>query len=232
MPNTTTTNRAPKTARIRARAAAVVTAGVCASVALTGAAVAAEGAHADVIAAAQTASTLAEATEAQAQAQEKAADAAEKKAAAEAEAKAEAKESAWVAPISDDYTLSATYGNSGDRWASTHSGQDFAVPSGTPVHSVHSGTVVKAGGNGAGDGAAYGNAIVVKHSDGTYTQYAHLSKVEVKVGQTVSTDEQIGLSGNTGNSSGPHLHFEVRTTPDYGSAIDPMKFLRDQDADV
>nr|WP_079032171.1 M23 family metallopeptidase [Streptomyces specialis] len=220
-------NRAPKTARIRARAAAVVTAGVCASVALTGAAVAAEGAHADVFAA-QTATTLAEATQAQAEAQEKAADAAEKKAAAEAEAQ----EKAWVSPISGDYALSATYGNSGDRWASTHSGQDFAVPSGTEVHSVHSGTVVKAGGNGAGDGPAYGNAIVIKHSDGTYTQYAHLSKIEVKVGQTVSTDQEIGLSGNTGNSSGPHLHFEVRTTPDYGSAIDPMKFLRDHDADV
>ncbi|WSA47741.1 M23 family metallopeptidase [Streptomyces sp. NBC_01803] len=228
-------NRAPKTARIRARATAVVTAGLCASVALTGAAVAAEGAHADVFAS-QTATSLAEATQAQAQAQEKAADVAEKKAAAqaaaEAEAKAEAKEKAWVTPISGDFALSATFGNSGDRWASTHSGQDFAVPSGTEVHTVHSGTVVKAGGNGAGDGPAYGNAIVIKHSDGTYTQYAHLSKVEVKVGQTVSTDQEIGLSGNTGNSSGPHLHFEVRTTADYGSAIDPMKFLRDQDVSI
>ncbi|MDT0344725.1 M23 family metallopeptidase [Streptomyces litchfieldiae] len=218
MPNTTT-NRAPMTARIRTRAAAVVTAGLCASVALTGAAVAAEGNHTDVFAA-NTATSVADAVRGQADALNAAADAAKKNA------------DAWVSPIADDYSLSATFGNSGDRWASTHSGQDFAVPTGTEVQAVHAGTVVKAGGNGAGDGPAYGNAIVIKHSDGTFTQYAHLSEVDVKVGQKVSTGDKIALSGNTGNSSGPHLHFEVRTTANYGSAIDPMKFLRDHDADV
>ncbi|MEW1686230.1 M23 family metallopeptidase, partial [Streptomyces sp. NPDC093594] len=56
--------------------------------------------------------------------------------------------------------------------------------------------------------------------------YAHLSSVHVKVGQVVKTGQKIALSGNTGNSSGPHLHFEIRTTPNYGSAVNPVTFLR------
>lgn len=111
-------------------------------------------------------------------------------------------------------------------WSAKHSGQDFAVKSGTAVVAAHGGTVVKAGGNGAGDGPAYGNAVVIKHGNGTFSQYAHLSKVSVKVGQVVKTGQRIAFSGNTGNSSGPHLHFEIRTTANYGSAVDPVAFLR------
>ncbi|RDG39546.1 M23 family metallopeptidase [Streptomyces corynorhini] len=140
--------------------------------------------------------------------------------------KAAAKKAAtWTGPVKK-YTLSATFGLGGSRWSHKHSGQDFAVPIGTAVHAAHGGTVVKAGPNGAGDGPAYGNAIVVKHGNGTYSQYAHLSKVQVKVGQSVKTGQQIALSGNTGNSSGPHLHFEIRTSPNYGSAVNPVNFLR------
>ncbi|MEU3407884.1 M23 family metallopeptidase [Streptomyces sp. NPDC006670] len=131
----------------------------------------------------------------------------------------------WEKPVAS-YTLSATFGKGGSMWAHKHSGQDFAVPVGTPVHAASGGTVVKAGPNGGGDGPAYGNAIVIKHADNTYSQYAHLSKILVKVGQKVTLDQKIALSGNTGNSSGPHLHFEIRTTPNYGSAIDPVAFLR------
>ncbi|WP_078856837.1 M23 family metallopeptidase [Streptomyces sp. NBRC 109706] len=229
MLNTTTiTTRAPRT--LRARAAAAVVAGACATVALTGAAVAAEGTNADAFASG-TASELADTTRGQAEALRAAAESGEGTAKAAKAAETD-KAADWVSPISDDYELSATYGNSGDRWAAKHSGQDFAVPSGTEVHAVHDGTVVKAGGNGAGDGPAYGNAVVIKHDDGTFSQYAHLSQVDVQVGQQVSADERIALSGNTGNSSGPHLHFEIRTSADYGTAIDPMKFLRDQDAEV
>ena len=76
-------------------------------------------------------------------------------------------------------------------WHSTHSGQDFAVPSGTKVIAAHGGTVVKAGGNGAGDGPAYGNDIVIKHANGMYSQYAHLSRIEVQVGQVVNTGQKI-----------------------------------------
>ncbi|MFH7596613.1 M23 family metallopeptidase [Streptomyces racemochromogenes] len=151
-------------------------------------------------------------------------------AALQAQAKAQAAQAAAKAPLWDkpvaSYTLSATFGKGGTMWAHKHSGQDFAVPVGTPVHAASAGTVVKAGPNGGGDGPAYGNAIVVKHANNTYSQYAHLSKILVKVGQKVAVDEKIALSGNTGNSSGPHLHFEIRTTPNYGSAINPVVFLR------
>ncbi|MEV7386923.1 MULTISPECIES: M23 family metallopeptidase [unclassified Streptomyces] len=132
---------------------------------------------------------------------------------------------AWVDPVKK-YTLSATFNQAGGMWAAKHSGQDFAVPSGTDVVAAHDGTVVKAGGNGAGDGPAYGNAIVIKHANGQYSQYAHLSRVDVRIGQTVKTGQHIARSGNTGNSTGPHLHFEIRTTPNYGSAVDPVAFLR------
>ncbi|NXY98693.1 M23 family metallopeptidase [Streptomyces sp. BR123] len=132
---------------------------------------------------------------------------------------------AWQKPLAS-YTLSATYGKGGNLWSAKHSGQDFAVPVGTPVKAVSAGTVVKAGPNGGGDGPAYGNAIVVKHGNNTYSQYAHLSKIQVKTGQKVAKGAQIGLSGNTGNSTGPHLHFEIRTTPNYGSSVNPVAFLR------
>ncbi|MFD7631595.1 M23 family metallopeptidase [Streptomyces sp. NPDC059851] len=138
---------------------------------------------------------------------------------------ASAKAGAWQKPLAT-YTLSATYGKGGNLWSAKHSGQDFAVPVGTPVKAVSAGTVVKAGPNGGGDGPAYGNAIVIKHGNSTYSQYAHLSKLQVKIGQKVAKGSQIGLSGNTGNSTGPHLHFEIRTTPNYGSSVNPVAFLR------
>ncbi|MCC3777153.1 M23 family metallopeptidase [Streptomyces sp. UNOB3_S3] len=131
---------------------------------------------------------------------------------------------AWVHPV-EGYRIGQPFGKAGSMWANKHSGQDLVVDSGTPVKAVHAGTVVKAGGNGGGDGPAYGNAVVIKHADGQYSQYAHMSSVKVSVGQRVMTGQDIGLSGSTGNSSGPHLHFEIRTTPDYGSAVDPVDFM-------
>ncbi|MEW2076459.1 M23 family metallopeptidase [Streptomyces sp. NPDC017966] len=144
---------------------------------------------------------------------------------AQAQAVAKKATASWVSPVKS-YKLSASFAQNGGMWASKHSGQDYAVPTGTPVMATHGGTVVKAGPNGAGDGPAYGNAVVIKHGNGTYSQYAHLSQVDVRIGQIVKTGQKIALSGNTGNSSGPHLHFEIRTTPNYGSAVDPAKFLR------
>ncbi|MFJ1564785.1 M23 family metallopeptidase [Streptomyces erythrochromogenes] len=155
------------------------------------------------------------------------ADAPQTAPAATADVAAAAKKKAglWDKPL-EKYTLSATFGKGGSMWARKHSGQDFAVPVGTPVNAAAAGVVVKAGPNGGGDGPAYGNAIVIKHANNTYSQYAHLSKIQVKVGQKVSVKQRIALSGNTGNSSGPHLHFEIRTTPNYGSALNPVAFLR------
>ncbi|MGW0883009.1 M23 family metallopeptidase [Streptomyces sp. NPDC002671] len=138
---------------------------------------------------------------------------------------------AWVDPVKK-YTLSAGFDQAGSHWIHKHSGQDFAVPTGTEVVAAHGGTVVKAGPNGAGDGPAYGNAIVIKHGNGIYSQYAHLSRVDIRIGQVVKTGQHIALSGSTGNSTGPHLHFEIRKTPDYGSAVDPVAFMRAQGVKV
>ncbi|MFD7781822.1 M23 family metallopeptidase [Streptomyces nojiriensis] len=147
------------------------------------------------------------------------------KAAGAAGAAGASKTGLWDKPL-EKYTLSATFGKGGNMWSHKHSGQDFAVPVGTSVKAAAAGVVVKAGPNGGGDGPAYGNAIVIKHANATYSQYAHLSKIQVKVGQKVNASQRIALSGNTGNSSGPHLHFEIRTTPNYGSAVNPVAFLR------
>jgi murein DD-endopeptidase MepM/ murein hydrolase activator NlpD len=154
------------------------------------------------------------------------ANAAKAKAAKKTAKKKPAKKApAWVKPVSK-YTLTASFAQGGAMWSAKHSGQDFAVPIGTQVKAAGAGTVVKAGPNGGGDGPAYGNAIVIKHNNGKYSQYAHLSKINVNVGAKVKTGQNIAKSGNTGNSSGPHLHFEIRTTPNYGSALNPMSFLR------
>jgi len=127
----------------------------------------------------------------------------------------------FVAPVAGG-SLSAGYGSGGSRWSSGHhTGQDFAVSTGTTVRAVTSGTVVS-----AGWGGAYGNEVVIRHADGKYTQYAHLSSISVKAGTKVQTGQKIALSGATGNVTGPHLHFEVRTTPNYGSAVNPMTWLR------
>ncbi|MFJ7768139.1 M23 family metallopeptidase [Streptomyces sp. NPDC097107] len=211
------TSRSSRTT-IRTRAA-VMAAGLGASVALGAGVAAATGTTA-----ASSTSTAASAVEAQAAAQAKAAKADAKTVAAK-KAAPEKKAASWVDPVKK-YKLTASFAQNGGMWAAKHSGQDFAVPIGTNVVAAHGGTVVKAGGNGAGDGPAYGNAIVIKHGNGTYSQYAHLSKVNVKAGQIVKTGQSIAKSGNTGNSSGPHLHFEIRTTPNYGSAVDPVSFLR------
>ncbi len=181
---------------------------------------------------------VAEQIDAQAAAQEQAA--AQKRAGAEARKQAEeaarrareAKERAareaerkrlhtYVAPISGSY-VSTGYQAGGALWSSgSHTGIDFHASSGTPVHAVGSGTVVR-----AGWGGAYGNEIIIKMNDGTYTQYGHLSSLSVSVGQKVTPGQKIGSSGATGNVTGAHLHFEARATAEYGSDINPLTYLR------
>jgi murein DD-endopeptidase MepM/ murein hydrolase activator NlpD len=134
-----------------------------------------------------------------------------------------------AATSSSGYTLPVTgatigtgYRVAGSMWSSGyHTGVDFVVPTGTSLKAVAAGTVVS-----AGWGGAYGNQVVIKLNDGYYAQYAHLSQLSVSAGQTVTEGQQIGLSGATGNVTGPHLHFEIRTTPDYGSDVDPVAYLR------
>ncbi|MBO8201264.1 M23 family metallopeptidase [Streptomyces smyrnaeus] len=174
----------------------------------------------------------AEAAKAKAEAKRKADEARRKAAAEKAEKERDAKLkaareaeraklNAYVAPVEGSY-VSTGYKQGGGMWSSgSHTGIDFHAGMNTPVRSVAAGEVVE-----AGNGGAYGNNIVIKHKDGTYTQYGHLNSIGVSVGQQVKAGQQIGLSGSTGNSSGPHLHFEARTSPDYGSDIDPLAYLR------
>ncbi|MEV6177639.1 M23 family metallopeptidase [Streptomyces sp. NPDC052015] len=127
----------------------------------------------------------------------------------------------FVSPIAGSY-VSTGYRSGGSLWSSgSHTGIDFHASSGTPVHAVGLGTVVE-----AGWGGAYGNQVVIRMNDGTYTQYGHLSSISVSVGQKVTPGQRIALSGATGNVTGPHLHFEARTSPEYGSDIDPVAYLR------
>jgi murein DD-endopeptidase MepM/ murein hydrolase activator NlpD len=129
--------------------------------------------------------------------------------------------SGYTTPVANP-VLGTPWHASGSLWQSgEHTGQDFLVPTGTRVDSVAAGTVVSAGWDGS-----YGNDVIIKHADGRYTLYGHLSVIKVSVGQTVSEGQEIALSGATGNVTGPHLHFEVRTTPNYGSDIDPLAYLR------
>ncbi|MCX4515202.1 MULTISPECIES: M23 family metallopeptidase [Streptomyces] len=127
----------------------------------------------------------------------------------------------YTLPVAGSY-VSTSYHAGGGQWSSgSHTGIDFHAASGTKVVAVGMGTVVE-----AGWGGAYGNNVVIRMHDGTYTQYGHLSSISVSVGQSVTPGQQIGRSGSTGNSSGPHLHFEARTGADYGSDIDPIAYLR------
>lgn len=167
---------------------------------------------------AETAAKKKAAAEKKAEAKRKAAARAEK---ARAARSAERARLAFRLPVAGSY-VSTGYQSSGSLWSSgSHSGIDFHAASGTPVVAVGAGTVVE-----AGRGGAYGNNIVLRMTDGTYTQYGHLSSIGVSVGQSVEAGRQIALSGSTGNSTGPHLHFEARSTPSYGSDMDPVAYLR------
>ncbi|MCX2970708.1 MULTISPECIES: transglycosylase family protein [Streptomyces] len=120
------------------------------------------------------------------------------------------------------------YRASGASWSSGyHTGVDFPLATGTSVKAVTRATVVSAGWAGA-----YGYQVVLKHHDGRYSQYAHLSAISVRPGQQVGAGTTLGRSGNTGNSSGPHLHFEVRTGPGYGTDINPLAYLREHGVTV
>jgi murein DD-endopeptidase MepM/ murein hydrolase activator NlpD len=119
-----------------------------------------------------------------------------------------------------DYRLSAKFGQRGRLWSSgRHTGLDFAAPRGTRVDSVADGKVVFSGWAGS-----YGKAVIIKHTDGKRSLYGHLAKTRVKKGKTVRSGQMIGKVGSTGNSTGPHLHFEVRSKK--GKKLNPRPYLR------
>ena len=105
----------------------------------------------------------------------------------------------------------------GRRWGRLHKGVDWACPVGTTVFASCGGTVIQASYNGG-----YGKNVVISHPDGRMTRYAHNSKLLVQVGQRVEQGEAIALSGNTGRSTGPHVHFEIYIN---GGAVNPLKYI-------
>ncbi|MEU8645863.1 M23 family metallopeptidase [Streptomyces sp. NPDC048674] len=146
----------------------------------------------------------------------------EKKKAAEEAARKERLRPKFVLPVAQK-GLSAYFGQAGINWMSVHTGIDFPVSYGTTVMSATDGTVRTQW------NSAYGNMMIVTAKDGTETWYCHLSTYKVSSGTTVKAGDQIAFSGNSGNSTGPHLHFEVR--PAGGSAIDPLPWLRSHGLD-
>lgn len=116
------------------------------------------------------------------------------------------------APVAGPVT--SPYGQRGTEW---HPGIDFGVPVGTPVHAARAGKVTWAGSN-----SGYGLDVDLDHGQGVVTRYAHLSKVDVHLGDTVPGGAVLGLSGNTGHSTGPHVHFEVRLN---GKDTNPAPYL-------
>ena len=108
----------------------------------------------------------------------------------------------------------------GSRWGTLHAGVDIAAPIGTPVRTPESGVVLQ-----AGPASGFGLAVAVQHGDGTITLYGHINQFFVRVGQTVAAGEQIAEVGNRGQSTGPHLHFEVHKGGLYANRTDPGPWL-------
>jgi murein DD-endopeptidase MepM/ murein hydrolase activator NlpD len=139
-----------------------------------------------------------------------------RKAAKDARIAAEKARPKWVLPVAG-FRLTAGFGEYG-LWSSSHTGQDFACSYGTPVHAVGDGRIIFASYEGA-----YGNKMVIEHEDGTVTWYAHMDSF-TRTSGTVQAGDVIGRVGMTGNTTGAHLHLEVR--PHDGGPVPPLTWLR------
>jgi len=122
----------------------------------------------------------------------------------------------WQLPVKN-YVLTSGFGR---RWGRLHAGEDFAIPIGTNLVSMSTGTIVF-----AGQESGYGTIVKIRYWDGTVSFYGHMSRVGVTAGDRVEPGEVVGQSGNTGESTGPHLHLELH--PDGTAAIDPLSWLTD-----
>ncbi len=121
----------------------------------------------------------------------------------------------WVVPF-HGYTLTSGYGW---RWGRMHPAQDLAAPTGTPVYALSTGTVIFSGWSNEG----YGYMVKIRYWDGTVSWFAHNSRLLVSTGEKVAPGQQVSYSGNTGNSTGPHLHLEIH--PGGGAAVAPRTWL-------
>jgi murein DD-endopeptidase MepM/ murein hydrolase activator NlpD len=159
----------------------------------------------------------AEREDAQAAAQQAQADAERVAAAAAAAAAAEAARPKVVVPVAGARMTSGF----GYRWGTLHAGLDFAAPIGTPECAAMDGVVVR-----AGPASGFGLAVYIQHPDGDVTVYGHMEQILVQQGQTVKAGDAIALLGNRGQSTGPHLHFEVHVGGMDGERVDPLPWLR------
>lgn len=126
-----------------------------------------------------------------------------------------AQKAPFASPLKSSFRYTSGFGM---RWGRMHSGTDFAAAHGTPIYSTADGVVTH-----AGWGSGYGRLVKIKHEFGIETRYAHLSKIRVSVGQRVSRGQRIGDMGNSGRSTGTHLHYEVRIG---GRAVNPMIYIK------
>ena len=126
-----------------------------------------------------------------------------------------AEKTPFAVPVKSAFRFTSGYG---PRWGRMHNGTDFAAAYGTPIHSTADGVVVHAGWS-----SGYGRLVKIQHEFGIETRYAHLAKIRVKVGQRVSRGERIGDMGNSGRSTGTHLHYEVRVG---GKPVNPMTYIK------
>ncbi|SHL52172.1 Murein DD-endopeptidase MepM and murein hydrolase activator NlpD, contain LysM domain [Roseovarius marisflavi] len=118
-------------------------------------------------------------------------------------------------PVKNAFRYTSGYGM---RWGRMHQGTDFAAAHGTPIHSTADGVVIHAGWL-----SGYGRLVKIQHEFGIETRYAHMSKIRVEVGQRVSRGQQIGDMGNSGRSTGTHLHYEIRVG---GKPVNPMIYIK------
>ena len=137
-------------------------------------------------------------------------------------------ESGFLWPLAASYnTLSSLFGSRTDPFTGkpgNHTGIDIPAPKNTPIYAAKSG-VVSVSEKGSGSAWSYGNYVVISHSDGTSTLYAHMNTRNVKEGQTVKQGDVVGYVGLTGRTTGYHLHFEVRLN---GTRVDPVNYFKDK----
>ncbi|GII24176.1 M23 family metallopeptidase [Planosporangium mesophilum] len=127
----------------------------------------------------------------------------------------------WELPVRGNYVLSSLFG---PRWGVLHPGVDLAVPPGTPIYAANAGVVVLSRWNGG-----YGNNVMIRHDDGVVSVYGHASRLMCAEGARVRAGDVIALSGNTGYSTGPHLHFELRRDD---KPFDAVPFMRQHGVDL
>ena len=126
-----------------------------------------------------------------------------------------AEKAPFAMPVKSNFRMTSGFG---PRWGRLHAGTDFAGPIGTPIYATADGVVSHASWS-----SGYGRLIKIRHEFGIETRYAHLNAMDVTVGQRVSRGQRIGAMGNSGRSTGPHLHYEVRVG---GEPINPMIYIK------